>query len=388
MRRGVYAAVPWFALVLVVIVLFVELSSRRGSGEPVPAAGTPPSVSPAPPRTSDARLLADLSAARAEAEAARAEARDAVAGLAEAREQRNQAEAGRAVAEARVKALEAENAAARERLAVLEKDLAEAKDAATRAADPVESLLADAARAKDPADTARLDRAAAGLAPDRIERLRERLEADPDARRQAVKFAGHLPDGPATRGAVGALLRSADAEEAPATYVEALAPHLRRAEVAAVVLDRAGPAVRREVLARLAAWAEPWKTEERETVSKTLLRLLADADEGAQAVGARGVGALRVPGAAERLSSLLSSASAEVRAASAHALSRVPDLASVRDAVKPRLLALLADASLPVRQAGALLAEATLGAAVAFDPAAPEGERRAALDALRARLVP
>jgi hypothetical protein len=154
------------------------------------------------------------------------------------------------------------------------------------------------------------------------------------------------------------------------------------------VLADAGPGVRRETLARAGARAESWTDEERKVLADAVLPLLGSAKPADRAAGARAVAVLRLTGARLRLLALLGKDEPEVRAAAAHALSRAPDLEASRDSLRPHLLPLLEDPAPAVRTAGLLLAEAWLGEPIAFDPAAPEAARRAALAEIRARLSP
>src|SRR5687768_11298066 len=104
MRRGVYAAVPWFALVLVSGVLFLQLRSRRPA---LQRTGRPSDqfVFASP---EEQRHQLELWAAKSERTVAETETVQAELALLETRELRNRTEATRAAAEARASALQAE----------------------------------------------------------------------------------------------------------------------------------------------------------------------------------------------------------------------------------------------------------------------------------------
>jgi hypothetical protein len=198
-----------------------------------------------------------------------------------------------------------------------------------------------------------------------------------------ASVVGALPPGEATGALAVRLLLSADAAEDPARRVAGIgAATLLRVEVFEQVLARADPAVRQEVLAWVAAREKGWSEVERPRLARALDPLLASEEGAVLAAAVRGVGILGLAGRSGRLADLLGHPDPGVRAAAAHALSRVEREEEAEGRARAALPALLRDPDLAVRTGARYLAESVLGRALAFDPAADPASREASLQGL------
>lgn len=394
-RRRAAVLVPWLALAAVTAFAIVQMRARHEAVRDAPplAAETPPSpASPASPvagsAPTEAALRAEeaLDAALADLEAARAEAgsraREGV--LASARAEA--AEARLAAHTARAEALEQEIASLRAAAAERAAEAAEA--ASTPPAPSEQAAWVEDAGADDPRRRRRAVERAAAATPDQVAGLEARRVAGADLLALA-RLAAALPSGDATDALVVGLLLDGPVDVGRAgRLVTALGSDpLLRPVVMQALLGRASPGMLKVALGQLAGReADLGDPDARAALTAALAPRFQSSDASQLHAGARAAGILRLPGTAPRLVPLLDHEGAAVRAVAAHALSRVPDLDTVRAGAVKALPGLLLDGSLSVRMAGTLLAETLLGAQVDYDPASGEGARREALDRLLDRL--
>ena len=289
---------------------------------------------------------------------------------------------------ARVQALEAEVAALR---AAATAATAAPVDAAPAPVERQDDLLpwVEDAGADDPARRRRALERAAAAGSEEVARLAEMVggEADPVA---LARLAAALPAGDEADALVLELLLEEQTDFGTTSrMLSALGSDpLLRPAVLEVVLGRVSPGALKAALGLLAGYEDALgDAERRAELAGFLAPRLASTDASQLHAGARAAGILRLPGVAPRLLELLDHEVAVVRVVAAHALSLVPDLADVRAAAIKALPKLLLDDSLSMRTAGALLAEALVGEPLDdYDPAAGEGARREALDAILDRL--
>lgn len=358
-RRRAAVLVPWLALVAVTVFAVVQMRARHEAEQ-----GSPPAVvvvdTPVEPVPASAQP--DIAAAAHAAEAALDAALQDL-------------EVARAKAVARDRALGAESVRA---------EAAEARLAAEIARREALEAAEETLEAPPPAPPAEAPPAAAETTDELAAWVEDATSDERQRRLSAAEKAGDLTD-----DAVIALLLDEGAPlDRSIRLVRALGPEtLLRPAVLEAILARATPGVLKVALGPLAAHESDLGDAGRRTQLAAVLtpRLAAD-DFGQLHAGARAAGLLRLPSLALRLAGLLVHEEPAVRVAAAHALSLVPDLDAARaDAVKA-LPGLLLDNSRSVRTAGALLAEALVGAPIDYDPAAGEGARREALDRLLDRL--
>jgi hypothetical protein len=396
MSRSLLQVLPWAALALVTVFALAQVRARRG-GPPAPVGslrmfdehGRPGSAAPRAAEILD-HAFEDRAAMAASRDRAWRERDEALLAF-------DRAEAARAVLAARLAAEQsareapvpdaAADPAEATEIEGLRAELAVAREEARRARESsgqadLLAWLEDAA-SEDHARRARARRRAAEAKPEDVEALRRALAEDPARAPGVGRLVGALPPGEAAGALAVALLLGPGAGDDPARRVAEIGPAtLLRVEVFERVLAEAVPAVRQEVLSWVAAREKGWSEIERTRIARALGPLLGAEDPGALAAAVRGVGILRLPGLAARLAALLDHDRPDVRAAAAHALSRVERDAEANVRARAALPRLLVDDDLPVRIAGRLLAEAVLGRPVVFDPEAPPEARQRALDAL------
>ena len=248
---------------------------------------------------------------------------------------------------------------------------------------PTAAWLEDAASG-DAERGARAARAAAEATEADVAALTGLLAEDPIRARGALALLRALPASPARDDLAVAVLTLADAQPA---WVRALGPAVA-ARVLGRLFDAASPAVVGEALALLPVALDAADEAERTTLAETLDRRLAQPAGPWSAAVFRAVAVLRPEGFAPKvLTHLRGVEEPAVRAAGAHALSRLPDLAPVRVEATALLAELLFDGERDVRVAARLLAEALLSEPCDdYVPDGGEAQRRAAADVILDRL--
>ncbi len=420
-RSRLMTFLPWIALIAVTIFAFAQMRARRSeparpAAAPASVAGTVPRAATTAPgraapgqaapgqadpatakaareaalRAADTALddaLQDLARARARIQelervygAATTRADTAQARLDAATARLDAAETDLDVSVAEVKRLETELGPLLERVVALEERRAIVEDRLLR-------MLADAV-AEDPERTKRARGVAGRLDSDDLERLAVLVREDPT---RASVAADLLPAVPSSTGGADALVTAVLAGLEPGDDDhERLArlgrDHLVRPSLLTHVLGEAELGRWHPILlAWLGRHASALEEEARDALAHPLASRLLGDDDAMRALALRLMGILRQDGQATALAPFLGAEDDAVRAAAAYALSRAPDRAAVETVAWAAVPALLADESLDVRVAGALLAEAILGRPLAFDPAADPATRSTQIQALPAK---
>lgn len=389
-RRRAALLVPWVALAAVSLFAFLQTRARHEAERTRAPASSPPSATisgdgeRAGPTLAVVQATEDaLDAALVDFEEARARAADLERDRMAVDARRETAEARLSVSKACVEALEAEAAVHEQEAKARDGELEGLRERIRILEDPVLGWIEDAG--SEEADRqAKAREAAAKAQPEEVARLRALLEASPMRAAAVANLVSALPESDDAGALVVRVLLAPDAGSERVALVGADA--LARPAVALALVEEASPEVLGEVLRWLAGRREAFDAHALGLLAEAVRPRLDGFDPVDVATAARAVGVLGLPGAAADLIVLTRHEDVPVRAAAVHALSRIPDLADVREEAERVLLAQLLDDALEVRIAGRLLAEALLGSPVDYDPKAGEAARRKAVDEILDRL--
>jgi len=253
-------------------------------------------------------------------------------------------------------------------------------------AEPVRQWLEDVASG-DKTRVAYARARASKATPEQIEALRAVLnQAEPAHLPAAARLANALPTGEATTTLVGDLVLRLPQSGVRLGLDRIGAERLMSFEIVARVLAEGSTRLRDELVTRVTPHRATWTEEQRRALASALMRLLDSDEIAVLRSGLKGIAHLRLAGGVARLIELTRHESAVIRAGAAYALSRVPDLDTVKDRVRALVPVLLDDEGFLVRTAGSVLAEVLIGGRVTFDPKAPAGERADAIQRIKKRL--
>ncbi len=394
---GARWTIPWVALIFVAIFAFMQLdAAQRARGklakvrDDLQAIEAGAVVNQTDLPRANVRLISarehsldeQLSKEQAAHRKARARVDTLEAQLAAERARADKNDALRATEKARADALERHRKDVSDNLART-KALLE-KGQALTTSDPVKRWLDDAASG-DKARVAYAMARASEATSEQIAALGRLLkEASPAKLKAAARLTGALPRGGATSALVGDILL----ERTDAVQAGVIAAVPRERLLDAVVFERllahGSPMLRAHLLVLGAQHG--WSVEDRERIGAVLLKQLAADDAEALSQAAKALAYFGIEGGAKRLGALLDHTAPGVRAAAAYGLRGVPDRKVADAEARAAVPGLLDDDVQSVRLAGALLAEALLGAPVTFDVNASRTQRAASIQEIKRRL--